>query len=76
MNFGYDKTALCACHVVMNIRIEHLIVKFKQLAFGLAGQKKSLALIISRTGLKRLIKISFSLYAQLWLSIESSVIEI
>lgn len=39
MNFGYDKIALCACHVVMNIKIEHLIVKFKQLAFGLAGQK-------------------------------------
>lgn len=75
MNFGYDKTALCDCHVVMNIRIEHLIVKFKQLTFGLAGQK-SLALIISRTGLKRLIKISFSFYAQLLLSIESSVIEI
>ena len=39
MNFGYDKAALCACHVVMNIKIEHLIVKFKQLTFGLAGQK-------------------------------------
>ena len=39
MNFGYDKTALCDCHVVMNIKIEHLIVKFKQLTFGLAGQK-------------------------------------
>jgi hypothetical protein len=39
VNFGYDKTVLCACHVVMNIRIEHLIVKFKQLTFGLAGQK-------------------------------------
>ncbi|MEE1434128.1 MULTISPECIES: hypothetical protein [Ruminococcus] len=32
MNFGYDKIAICACHVVMNIRIE-------QLTFGLAGQK-------------------------------------
>lgn len=60
---------------MMNIKIEHLIVKFKQLTFGLSGQK-SLTLIISRTGLKRLIKISFSLYAQLLLSIESSVIEI
>ena len=39
MNFGYDKTVLCACHVVMNIKIEHLIVKFKQLTFGLAGQE-------------------------------------
>lgn len=39
MNFGYDKTVLCARHVVMNIKIEHLIVKFKQLNFGLAGQK-------------------------------------
>lgn len=39
MNFEYDKIALCACHSVMNIRIEHLIVKFKQLTLGLAGQK-------------------------------------
>lgn len=75
MNFGYDRTALCACHVVMNIKIEHLIVKFKQLTFGLAGQK-IIGIDKFKDKLKRLIKISFSLYAQLLLSIESSVIEI
>lgn len=75
MNFGYDRIALCACHVVMNTRIEHLIVKFKQLTFGLAGQK-IIGIDNFKDKLKRLIKISFSLYAQLLLSIESSVIEI
>ncbi|MCQ5153738.1 hypothetical protein DWW71_01195 [Ruminococcus sp. AF16-50] len=39
MNFGYDRTTLCDCPVVMNTRIEHLIVKFKQLTLGLASQK-------------------------------------
>lgn len=75
MNFGYDKTALCACHVVINIRIEHLIVKFKQLTFGLAGQK-IIGIDNFKDKLKTADKISFSLYAQLLLSIESSVIEI
>ena len=75
MNFGYDKTVLCACHVVMNIRIEHLIVKFKQLTFGLAGQK-IIGIDNFKDRLKTADKISFSFYAQLLLSIESSVIEI